>query len=244
MAMTGFICQDTYLGRIAKLSDQEVGRLFRALMKYHATGETEELAGREGVAFDFIKGDIDSAEESYAQKCKQLRENRLGSLRQKLTDDNRSQETRTDDINCPQMLSDDNRSQQMSLENDNCPQNKLNINNIQKETSLKRGKEKALTRFSPPSVDEVRAYCLERGNSVDPEQFIDFYASKGWKVGDQPMKDWRACVRTWEKRESNGARQRAPLLPAQQYEQRSYANGAESVEDVYRRLQAQAEGSA
>ena len=54
--------------------------------------------------------------------------------------------------------------------------------------------------FIPPTVDEVKAYCLERGNSVDPEQFVDFYTSKGWKVGKDKMKDWKACVRTWEKR--------------------------------------------
>lgn len=54
--------------------------------------------------------------------------------------------------------------------------------------------------FIPPTVDEVKAYCLERGNSVDAEQFVDFYTSKGWKVGKDKMKDWKACVRTWEKR--------------------------------------------
>lgn len=56
-------------------------------------------------------------------------------------------------------------------------------------------------RFSPPSVEEVRAYCRERGNCVDPERFVDFYASKGWKVGRESMKDWKAAVRTWEKRD-------------------------------------------
>ena len=55
-------------------------------------------------------------------------------------------------------------------------------------------------RFAPPSVDEVAEYVRERGSQVDPEAFVDFYASKGWKVGSQPMKDWRAAVRTWEKR--------------------------------------------
>lgn len=56
-------------------------------------------------------------------------------------------------------------------------------------------------RFTPPTVDEVRAYCSERGNKVDGQTFVDFYSSKGWKVGNQPMKDWQAAVRTWEKRE-------------------------------------------
>ena len=56
--------------------------------------------------------------------------------------------------------------------------------------------------FLKPTVDDVKAYCQERGNKVDPYQFVDFYESKGWKVGNQPMKDWKAAVRTWEKRDS------------------------------------------
>ena len=55
-------------------------------------------------------------------------------------------------------------------------------------------------RFSPPTVDEVRAYCQERNNGVDPESFVAFYASKGWKIGQSPMKDWKQAVITWEKR--------------------------------------------
>ena len=53
--------------------------------------------------------------------------------------------------------------------------------------------------FKKPTLEEVKAYCEERKNNVDPELFIDFYESKGWKVGKDSMKDWKACVRTWEK---------------------------------------------
>lgn len=56
-------------------------------------------------------------------------------------------------------------------------------------------------KFEKPSVEEVKAYCKERNNSVNAETFIDFYESKGWKVGNQPMKDWKAAVRTWERTE-------------------------------------------
>lgn len=59
-------------------------------------------------------------------------------------------------------------------------------------------------RFIPPTVDEVAAYCQERGNGLDPESFVDFYASKGWMVGKNPMKDWKAAVRTWERSEGRG----------------------------------------
>lgn len=64
-----------------------------------------------------------------------------------------------------------------------------------------------------PSLDEIRAYCAERGNSVDPEQFYNFYESNGWKVGKNAMKDWRAAIRTWEKRESSSTKAAAKGSP-------------------------------
>ena len=53
-------------------------------------------------------------------------------------------------------------------------------------------------RFAAPTVEEVRAYCQERGNSVDAQRFVDYYGANGWKVGKNPMKDLKAAVRTWE----------------------------------------------
>lgn len=59
-------------------------------------------------------------------------------------------------------------------------------------------------RFVPPTLEEVTAYCCERKNGIDPEHFIDYYTARGWKYnGGQPVKDWRACVRTWEKNGHN-----------------------------------------
>lgn len=60
--------------------------------------------------------------------------------------------------------------------------------------------------FQPPTVEEVRDYCIERENVVDPETFVDFYASKGWMVGKTKMKDWKAAVRTWERSEGRGVK--------------------------------------
>lgn len=54
-------------------------------------------------------------------------------------------------------------------------------------------------RFVKPTVEEVRQYCIERKNNVNAEQFYDYYESNGWKVGKNAMKDWKACVRTWER---------------------------------------------
>ena len=60
-------------------------------------------------------------------------------------------------------------------------------------------------RFKPPTVQEVQDYCNERQNGIQAYTFVNFYQSKGWKVGNQPMKDWRAAVRTWEqKNKQNG----------------------------------------
>lgn len=53
--------------------------------------------------------------------------------------------------------------------------------------------------FIPPLLEEVSAYCKERGNGIDPEHFIDYYQSKGWMIGKNKMKDWKAAVRNWER---------------------------------------------
>ncbi|MCD2492751.1 hypothetical protein LQE92_08930 [Lacrimispora sp. NSJ-141] len=76
------------------------------------------------------------------------------------------------------------------------PINKHKLKQIQKKDS-NESKEK----FTPPTVDEVRAYCVSRGNKINPDTFVNFYSSKGWMVGKNKMKDWKACVRTWEQTE-------------------------------------------
>lgn len=63
-----------------------------------------------------------------------------------------------------------------------------------------------------PTLDEVKAYCNERNNRVDPERFIDYYTANGWKVGKNPMKDWKAAVRTWERQDTQKARTRNTLF--------------------------------
>ena len=74
------------------------------------------------------------------------------------------------------------------------PQDRLGKDRLGKDSN------KGRTKFVPPSVEEVKAYCLERKNGLDAQAFVDFYESKGWKVGKEPMKDWKAAVRTWENR--------------------------------------------
>ena len=71
-----------------------------------------------------------------------------------------------------------------------------------KEEDKERDKENRTTakRFTPPTVDEVRAYCKERKNGIDPEHFVDYYDARGWELTKgRKMKDWKAAVRTWER---------------------------------------------
>ena len=64
-------------------------------------------------------------------------------------------------------------------------------------------KDKAkVKRFVKPTLDDIFDYCSERQNNVDYQKFYDYYSSNGWKVGKNPMKDWKAAVRTWEKNEA------------------------------------------
>ena len=62
---------------------------------------------------------------------------------------------------------------------------------------------KTRKRFTPPAVEDVEAYCRERGNAVDAQRFVDFYTASGWMRGKTPIRDWKACVRTWERNANN-----------------------------------------
>lgn len=73
------------------------------------------------------------------------------------------------------------------------------------------------TRFTPPTLEEVSEYCKSRNNGVDAQRFIDFYEMKGWMVGKSKMKDWKAAVRTWEKKEDKPAEQ--PKSKPKRFEQ-------------------------
>lgn len=69
-----------------------------------------------------------------------------------------------------------------------------------KDTDIVIVKEKVKAkRFAKPTIEDIKEYCIQRNNFVDAEKFFDYYSSNGWKVGKNPMKDWKASVRTWEK---------------------------------------------
>ncbi len=75
---------------------------------------------------------------------------------------------------------------------------------IGKDRIGKKAAKQRTARFAPPTIEEVEAYCRERGNSVDAQRFVDFYEANGWVQGrGKPLKDWKAAVRTWENREES-----------------------------------------
>jgi len=80
------------------------------------------------------------------------------------------------------------------------------LNNLKSTncTTINKNKEITITNkyFNRPTLEELKNYCLERKNNVDAEAFLDFYDSKDWKIGKNKMKDWKAAVRTWERREN------------------------------------------
>ena len=85
--------------------------------------------------------------------------------------------------------------------------NSIDKNSIdKKERNIKERKI-----FKKPTVDEIQDYCNERNNGINAEAFYDFYESKDWMVGKNKMKDWKACVRTWEKREKHNTKNTSDL---------------------------------
>ena len=68
-----------------------------------------------------------------------------------------------------------------------------------RDKSIDINKDNKSKKFVKPTIEEVKEYCLERNNNVNPERFIDYYEANGWKVGKNPMKDWKAAIRTWER---------------------------------------------
>jgi predicted phage replisome organizer len=77
-----------------------------------------------------------------------------------------------------------------------------NAIDIDKDIDIEIDKENNNKRknFVKPTIEEVQEYCTQRNNNIDAENFIDYYEANGWKVGKNPMKDWKAAIRTWERR--------------------------------------------
>ena len=182
---------------IETLSDAEAGRLFRAMLLYAKTDEEPSIVGNERFIWPIAKMNIDRQRDEYKTKCSINQENgkKGGRPKPKETQENRLGFSETQ--NNPE---EPKKSQDKDKDKD---KDKEYINPPISPLGGKGG------GFVKPSVEEVKAYCQERGNSVDPEAFVAFYESNGWKVGKNPMKNWKSAVITWEKSRKEGSRGRS-----------------------------------
>ena len=184
---------------IKRLNLNEKGQLFEAILDYAESGIEPELDGALGIAWDFIQPRLDQDTERYGNKVLQkqyaafVRElKKRGSV--VISFDEWKNMT---DVERDQLISGDiGRYPTSTSTPTSTPTPTSNLKEIYASSPPRAA------RFTPPSVEEVRVYCAERKNSVDPERFVDFYASKGWLVGKSKMKDWRAAVRSWERSDS------------------------------------------
>lgn len=167
---------------IEPLQDAEKGRLFDMMLLYAEEGtDPGNFAGNERFVWPAAKQIIDLT----AEKAEKLRQNGLRGGRP-VTKDN--QEEANESKNNQSKANESHKEKER--------------NNKEKEGNKKESINIVpLKRFVPPTEDEVALYCLERKNHVNAQKFIDYYSSNGWKVGRNPMKDWKAAVRTWERSE-------------------------------------------
>lgn len=113
-----------------------------------------------------------------------------------------------DDNECMQMQTDASRCSQVQSDSSDIRYSDSKIDTRNSINDICNENARAKTRFTPPTVEEVDAYIREKGYSVNAQRFVDFYASKGWMVGKNKMKDWRASVRTWNNKDDSKPKSR------------------------------------
>lgn len=183
---------------IKRLSLEEKGQLFEAILDYGEFGIEPELDGAVGVAWDFLLPKLDRDDDRYSRQVEQrqyavfVREVKKHGGTPPPMDEWRQ-------------LSGTERYRLVSADNGQHPTNnsQTTTNNSQLTKDIIMGADKPPTRkrFVPPTVQDVAEYCRGKGYAVNAERFVDYYTANGWKVGKNPMKDWKAAVRTWTAKE-------------------------------------------
>lgn len=179
----------SFLDFIKPLSEAEIGRLFTMMLQYAKDGqEPGEIAGNERFIWPAAKQSIDMT----AERNEKLRVN--GSKGGQAKSKNK------------QDVANDSKDKQDEAEG-SCNVKKSNV--IKSNVKECNDNIRPLKRFIPPTIDEVKAYCDERGTYlIDPERFITYYETRGWMLtNNRKMVDWRAAVRLWEKNERDRQRQ-------------------------------------
>lgn len=238
MDKNSFILYMDYKEDFDVLNNEQKGMLISAIFEYQERGTTSISDPVVNMAFLHIRRQLDKDNEKYEDtKAKRSEAGKKAmSSRWNITEvtakDNKTDFITNDNKN-NFVINENNKNNKAISEitkitdNDNVNDN---ANVINKKESIEK---KATSRFSPPSVEQVKEYCKERGNNVDADTFVDFYASKGWKVGNNPMKDWKAAVRTWERRDTHSGRSAPKKNGFNDFEQSNNDAEIDEMEELF-----------
>ena len=197
-----FIVFHDWLEPIEHLSDADCGRLFRSMIKYSETGEIPSFDGAVAMAFAFIRPVMDRNAEKWEDERRQRSEaGRKGGIAKSRKMTGTTKERLAEPSSASFDVANAGFAKQtvanLAVNVNEC----VNVHdpvNVGDDVMQNEAKSSPRSLFKPPSIDEVKEYCAERGGKVDPQRWYDYYQSNGWKVGRNPMKDWRAAVRSWE----------------------------------------------
>ena len=168
-----------------KYDDEEKGRLLLAMLRYAKDGMEVNLTGNERFVFPVFKAQIDEEIKNYETKVKN------GTKGGRPVIDQKPEET------------ENNLTEPKETENNRTEPNETETAKKEERRKKKEDKRDSIGRFIPPTIEQVTEYCRERNNGVNPVKWFNYYTANGWKVGKNPMKDWKAAVRTWEEGGSN-----------------------------------------
>lgn len=196
MTKNSFVLRNSYADIFADMADKQAGALIKVIFNYvTAKDVTEGLQDVEvKMAWKFIKQDIDYDTEKYNSLCAKRAEYGKQGGRPKA---NALDETpkKHKVFEKAKGFSQKHIDSDSDVVSDSDNDSDINIS-FQKE----KDKKETVSRFIKPTLAEIKDYCTSRNNGIDPQAFFDFYESKGWKIGNTPMKNWRAAVNTWERR--------------------------------------------
>ena len=181
MKYESMIFYRSFYEAIRELPVENQLNVFTAICKYGLEGEETKLNGIEKVVFLLIKPQIDA---NNSRKENGKKGGRPRGIKKPMVSEGKNQ-TKTELK--PMVFENENQTETE-------PKPNVNVN-----ANANANANKKTYGFVPPTVDDVKQYCRERKNIVDAEQFVNFYSSKGWMVGKNKMRDWKAAVRTWEK---------------------------------------------
>ena len=199
-----FIFYGSFYEAISCLDDATRLQCYDAVASYAITGIDPELNGVAKAIFALIKPQIDANNKRYNNGCKGAEYGKKGGrpVTKNPIGDNDENPIGDNDENPKETPNEKENENVNENENEN---EKEKENESPSETEREKQAKEKRKRFSAPSVDEVRDYCRERGNSISADTFVNFYASKDWMVGNSPMTDWKSAIRTWEERERSAS---------------------------------------